>query len=93
MAHLHLQQQKINNMIKTDKTFWLARDKDGDLTLFTHKPYFNESPGFIPGWDVKTLVNGKDEWIEAMRLDPRLYPEVTFENSPIEVKFSFIKNE
>lgn len=87
MAHLHSQQQKINNMIKTDKTFWLARDKDGDLTLFTHRPYFNESPGFIPGWD----VNSKDDWIESMKLDPCLYPEITYENSPVEIKFEMVK--
>ena len=77
-------------MNKTDKTFWLARDKDGDLTLFTHKPYFDETPGFVPGWYAKTNVN---DWFSSMRLDPRLYPEVTYENSPVEVKFSFIKNE
>ena len=87
MELIKSQQQKINNMIKTNKTFWLARDKDGDLTLFTHKPYFNESPGFIPGWD----VNSEDEWIESMRLDPRLYSEVTFENSPVEIKFEMVK--
>lgn len=89
MAHLHSQQQKINNMIKTDKTFWLARDKDGDLTLFTHRPHFDESPGFVPGWDI--LIDDKDDWIDSMRLDPRLYPEITYENSPVEIKFEIVK--
>jgi len=74
-------------MIKTDKTFWLARDKNGDLTLFTHKPYFDFDYE-TPGWYAKTHV---DDWFSSMNLDPHLYPEVTFENSPVEIKFEMVK--
>lgn len=71
-------------MEKIEKTFWLARDKDGELNLFTQKPIFDESPGFKPGWDM--CYDDENEFYDSIELDSHLYPEITFENSPVEVK-------
>lgn len=53
---------------------WIARNRDGLLALFRHKP-----------WKLRydTFDRLRGEFIE---LDERLYPEVTFENSPMEVE-------
>ena len=72
-------------MEKIEKTFWLARDKDGELNLFTQKPYYNESPSFAPGWDI--MMTDENDWIDSMMIESSLFPEITFENSPIEIKF------
>ena len=58
---------------------WVARDKDDNLWLYTHKPrkslsYFYES------------ANCKG----SMEIDNEKYPEITFENSPIQVRLVFV---
>lgn len=58
---------------------WLARDKDNTLTLFQSKP---------ERVDFGDLFYCKDE-DRVMDLDENLYPEVTWENSPIEVELHF----
>ena len=50
---------------------YVARDKDGILTLFPCKPYCSESGVWYGETDSRDLV-----------LDKNLLPEVTFENSP-----------
>ena len=72
-------------MEKTEKTFWLARDKDGELNLFTQKPYYDESPGFASGWNIR--ATDENDWLDCLMVEPHLFPEVTFENSPVEIKF------
>ena len=57
---------------------YVARDKDGILTLFPCKPYCSESGVWYGETDGRDLV-----------LDKNLLPEVTFENSPIEVKLIY----
>lgn len=54
--------------------FWIARDKDGLLYLYDNTPE-KRSEYFLP-------YTGYDD----MPLDSRLFPEVTFENSPQEVE-------
>lgn len=56
---------------------WLARDKDGKLYLYTHKPKKEEECCY--GWFVNTFGG-----LISMR--PSLFPEVTWENSPVEVE-------
>lgn len=67
------------------KKFYVARDGNGELFFYAGKP---------------RLTKGKRRWIPAAiqeaglsvgirlyeRLDKKLYPEVTFENSPMEVE-------
>jgi len=71
------------------KKFYVARDGNGELFFYAGKP---------------RLTKGKRRWIPAAiqeaglsvgirlyeRLDKRLYPEVTFENSPMEVELKLI---
>lgn len=54
--------------------FWIARDKYGLLYLYDNMPE-KRSEYFLP-------YTGYDD----MPLDSRLFPEVTFENSPREVE-------
>lgn len=62
--------------------FWVARDKDGGLFLFTCKPilvinkFFMEPSGF-----------------KGLELDCKAIPEVTFENSPQKVILELVKEE
>ena len=52
---------------------WIARDMRGDLYLYTEKPEKIATYGYFTC----------DDWFE---LDTNAFPELTFENSPMEVK-------
>ena len=65
---------------------WIARNEDGCLNLFDVKP------------QKETRFQGKDYiWIvprgymNQIMLNEKLYPEVTFENSPREVELKLIE--
>lgn len=74
---------------------WIARSEKGALNLFYTKPekfdggFFLRSrySGEIISWD---SYNTEGEW---MRLNPNLYPEVTYENSPQQVELKLINEE
>ena len=53
---------------------WIARDKNGALHLFEEKP----SLRYQRWWGKTTIYE--------CQIDTSLYPEVTFENSPMEVE-------
>ena len=58
---------------------WVARDKDGELTLYKNKPYRCKLPGWNPeSWDI-----GDDYWME---LDPKLFSDLTWDDEAIEVE-------
>lgn len=57
-------------------SIWIARDKDGTLYVHNRKPKRNAFNGI---W----LNNGDDRSYEV--LDGDWFPEVTWENSPIEL--------
>ena len=61
---------------------YVARDENGSLKLFDEKPQkvlpFYDISGYV--W---TVPRG---YINHITLNKRLYPEVTFENSPMEVE-------
>ena len=61
---------------------WIARDQNGDLFLYPIKPdrYVTECYVFF---------NGDDWW----NIDSDLFPEVTFENSPMEVELKLVNND
>lgn len=61
---------------------WIARNKDNNLIVFQSKPILND-------WQ---------EWDEVLNEDfmfiPKyLFPEVTFENSPMQVELKLINND
>lgn len=57
---------------------WLARWKNGTLHLYAVKPTKNEVYGEFWLLEVNPIRN-------SMRLNGELFPEVTYENSPVEV--------
>lgn len=63
--------------------FWIARDKSGCLSLFRKKPV----------WKYSNTLNFED-WFNGdflALIDPKSFPEITFENSPQEVELKLIK--
>lgn len=64
------------------KELWIARDKDGTLFLFIgEKPMRDKVFAFDPEETIFVREEG-----EVIELDCREFPEVTWENSPIEVE-------
>ena len=57
---------------------WIARDKNGNLFLHRDRPYLSRLCGV---WD-------SDDYF---RLEQKDFPEVTFENSPMEVELKLIE--
>ena len=74
---------------------WIARNEKGALNLYYTKPkkfdggffLISRYSGEIISWD---CYNTEGEW---MRLNPNLYPEVTYENSPQQVELKLFKEE
>ena len=60
--------------------FWIAREIEGCLFAFTHKPRYNKEN---PMWEYKKG--------NTFYLDETLFPEVTFENSPQQVEIKLVK--
>ena len=59
---------------------WIARDKDNDLYLYDDVPQ-----------KCKTHFIQQD-YKSVMELSDKLFPEVTFENSPQEVEIKLVNN-
>lgn len=60
---------------------WVARDKSGILTLFISKPVKVKSyPDKDEYWDTSDIYES------CITIDKELFPELTFEDGPIEVK-------
>lgn len=57
-------------------SIWIARDKDGSLNLFESKPVRD-----VCGIGIWFTSNGKS----SASIQNYLYPEVTWENSPLEL--------
>lgn len=66
---------------------WLARDEDRTLYLYSSKPIKREDMNF---WD---LDEEDGDGYVVNQIDSRLFPEVTYENSPQEIKISFVNKE
>jgi len=63
---------------------YIARDKDGKLFLYNYLPNRNNDSGNF-------MVEVDDMWDgEIMSIDPELFPEVTWENSPKQVELKLI---
>ena len=72
---------------------WIARTEKGSLDLYYTKPQkfdggfflISRYSGEIISWD---CYNTEGEW---MRLNPDLFPEITYENSPKKIKIEIIE--
>jgi hypothetical protein len=63
---------------------WIARAESGNLKLYQTEPQQEVS-----------MLTGGIYWndrLESFKIDDRLFPEVTFENSPMEVELKIKKN-
>ena len=60
---------------------WIARDENGRLNLFDVKP-----EKFIPQNGQETVWTVPRGYLNHIMLSRRMFPEVTFENSPMEVE-------
>ena len=63
--------------------FWIARSECGYLTLYKTKPKKEVSM-----LSMKTYWNDGNE---SFTIDNRLFPEVTFENSPKKVELKLVE--
>ena len=81
---LYEEDYEVQEYIKEeDKGVWIARDKDGDLCLFYGKPTKNE----CDQWEIDLDLFGDDPNVAYYCDLPReVYPEITFENSPVKIK-------
>lgn len=52
---------------------WIARNKDGKLYVYAHKPE-------------RRNIDFINTFGGVLRINPSLFPEVTWENSPVEVE-------
>lgn len=57
---------------------WIARDMCGELAMFHERPTTYDVGAFEPDLIWTSMLGGED-------IDPSLYPEITFENSPKKV--------
>lgn len=65
---------------------WIARDRDGELKLFSQIPFYDE---FYESW----FALKNDECYGFVGyVDENEIPEVTFENSPQEVELKIFDN-
>ena len=70
---------------------WIARDKDGGLYTFINKPWLQS---VLKIWlDFPIYIDWKDECSYYKQLDAKLYPEITFENSPQMIEIKLINKE
>lgn len=60
---------------------WIARDSDDTICLFQEKPTNKNDDRIVWWWSNA----------ECMTLNKADYPEVTFENSPMEVELKLIE--
>lgn len=74
---------------------WIARNENGRLYLFNNKPIiwnFEGRPVFVPNRYKGTPLNHEDIPYLIMKIDSKLFPEVTFNNSPQQIELSLINN-
>lgn len=64
--------------------FYIARDIDGKLFLYNYLPIKDEKSGMFK-------YNGEIIESTIFNLDSKLFPEITFENSPKQVELVFSK--
>ena len=67
--------------------FWIARDEDDCLCLYSKEPKLSEEIEGI--W----VCSQYGDLVEVITLPSEMFPEVTFENSPQMVEIKLIKSE
>ena len=63
---------------------WVARDKDGQLTLYSDKPHRCMEVGWNnESWDIVSVDN---PFTDMMVLNSNMFSDLTWEDEPIEVE-------
>ena len=65
---------------------WIARDKDNSLSLCNHKLEYDD---FLDSWE-QPIECINDAYGFRVCIPEDLFPEVTFENSPMKVELKLI---
>lgn len=66
---------------------WIARDKDNSLSISNYKLVY---AGIIQGWTLpKEYYDDGNSF--HVYIDDKSFPEVTFENSPMEVELKLVE--
>ena len=73
---------------------WIARAQSNELCVFREKPFLLKLPELIwPIWVYETKLKTGHSWKNiGERIDDNNFPEVTFENSPMEVELKLVNN-
>lgn len=69
-------------------TLWVARDKSGDIGLYSQKPIWRKAT-----WTSEPFYDWLGEVGDAAfmgYLEKDSFPEVTFENSPMQVELTLL---
>lgn len=68
----------------TEINLWIARDEDGSLYIYNHRPIM----GKLYNQKIFTVdLNFVDVGCNnVLDINSKLYPEITFENSPKQIK-------
>ena len=70
--------------MKNSMKMWIAIAESGDLKFYQTKPQHEVS-----------MLTGGIYWtdkLDSYKIDDRLFPEVTFENSPMEVELKLVND-
>lgn len=68
---------------------WIARTPNNGLNLFITKPFWRENLGLWCEW--RRWTTESDTLTCVYIFDADLFPEVTFENSPMEIELKLIE--
>ena len=66
-------------------SIWIARDKDGDLYAYNNKPFRECAGGGTYETGRWITAKGDSHSYYAYKLNSDWFPELTWENSPIEL--------
>jgi hypothetical protein len=71
---------------------YIARDRDGRLFLYNYLPIKDEKSGIFK---LNGEFRGSNICFDIFNIDSKLFPEITYENSPkqVELVFSKINNK
>lgn len=77
--------EQIRSVVSKERglSVWIARDKDGEISIYKNKPWKRENEPYHNG-----EFDSDDYYIN---IDKELYPEITWENSPKEFELKAVE--
>ena len=84
-----------NNQFMNNFKLWIARDENGGLYLYNDKPIlwnFEGQQKFVPNRYKGTPFEPESIAHFIMKIDSKLFSELTFENSPQQVELTLVKD-